>query len=71
MLSPKLSLHMHLTFFQQKDLKLLVLVAAARLRREGLQHGAAGEAEGARRLGRVEAIAVAAKVPVRRQVMAE
>ena len=32
----------------------IILIAAARLRREGLQHRAAGEAEAARRLGRVE-----------------
>ena len=65
LLSLRLSLHL-----QRWSLKLIVLlVAAAHLRREGLQHGAVREAKLARRLGGVEAIAVETKVPVRRQLL--
>ena len=63
-------LNLHLVLHLQSGLKV-ILVATAHLRRAHLQHGAVREAQLARRLGGVEAIAVEAKVRARRQLIVE
>jgi len=69
---PAFLLSLHLSLRLPIGLKVIaLLVAAARLRCEGLQHGAAREPERARRLGGVEAIAVDAKMRARGQLKAE
>jgi hypothetical protein len=63
---------LHLSFHLHSGLKVITfLVAAARLRLAGLQHGAMREAKGAHRLGGVEAVSIEEKTGARRQLMVE